>query len=214
MGWRSRRYPYSSSLSPSRPRSSPPEPTGRACSRHEHPPRPRRGGLRSAARPGHGAAARAAHHGGHRGGRRGGGSDGHRQRGPGGPVGPCCRLAGGGRAHGAAREREGARVRLGGRQRNRDLPGPRPHPRHGVGPRHRHADAGERDHGLQHLLQRPGPPHGRVPVRRRREQERPARRHRPDAHLRPEHQYVEPWAEHGGWTLVPERHPPVATGRC
>ena len=36
----------------------------------------------------------------------------------------------------------------------------------------------------------------------------PARRHRPDAHLRPGHQHVEPWAEHGGRALVPERHPP------
>ena len=76
------------------------------------------------------------------------------------------------------------------------------------------ADAGERDHGLQHLLQRPGPPHGRVPVRRRREQECPARGHRPDARLQPADQYVEPWAEHGGWPLVPERHPPAATGSC
>ena len=112
---------------------------------------------------------------GHRGGRQGGRGDGDRQRGPGRPVGPRCRLARGGRPRGAAREREGARLRLHRRQGSRDLPGPRSHPRHGLGPRHRHADAGERDHGLQHLLQRPGPSHGRVHVRRRREQERPAR---------------------------------------
>ena len=111
-------------------------------------------------------------------------------------------------------EREGARVRLGGRQRDRDLSGPGPHPRHGVGPGHRHADAGERDHGLQHLLQRPGPPHGRVPVRRRREQERPARR----ASSRRTSSIRTPIR--GAWGRTWRRaagtraSPPCATGRC
>ena len=103
---------------------------------------------------------------------------------PGRAVGPARRLARRRRARRAAPQRQGARLRLGRRPRHRDLPGAGPHPGHGLGPRHRHADPGERDHRLQHLLQRSRPPDGRVALRRRREQGPAARRDRPDAHLR------------------------------
>ena len=189
-------------------------PCGRACppQRRKHRSGAHQGGLRGSW-PGRGASARAAHARGHRDRRRGGGyGDAHTRRGPGGPVGPGRRLARGGRTRGAAREREGARVRLGGRQRDRDLPGPRQDPGHRVGSRHRGPHASEREHRLQRLLQRAGPFDGRLTVPCRREQERPARGHRADAHIRLRHGQLEPWGEHGGRALVPERHAPPQRG--
>ncbi len=121
------------------------------------------------------------------------------------PVGPGDRLAGRRRARGAVAERQGARLRLGRRRGNRDLPGARSHAGDGLGSRDRDADVGARQR-LQHLLQRPRSSRQRRAVRRRRQQERPARGDRPDARLQPGRQHLDARPGHGRRALVSERH--------
>ena len=57
-----------------------------------------------------------------------------RGRARGRPLGPARGLAGSRRPHGAAGQRQGARLRLDRRPAERGLPGPRPHPGHGWDP--------------------------------------------------------------------------------
>ena len=62
------------------------------------------------------------------------------------------------------------------------------------------------DDGLQHLLQRAGPPPRRPRVRRRGQQGSAAERDRPDAPVRSGERLVEPRPEHGGRALVSDGH--------
>ena len=119
-----------------------------------------------------------------------------------GPVGSGRRLAGRRRARRATAERQGPRLRLDRRQRDRDLPRAGSHPRDRVGSGDGHPDAGQRRHRFQHLLQRPRASRRRPDVHRRREQGSAAQRHRPDAPLRSGDEPVEPRPEHGGRALV------------
>ena len=117
-------------------------------------------------------------------------------------MGSGRRLAGRRRPRCAVAQRQGACVRLGWRQRDGELSRAGPHARDGVGSCDGFADARQRRHGLQRLLQRVGAPGRRSPLPCRRKQGPGAQRHRPDPPLRSVDEHVEPGTEHGGRALV------------
>ena len=135
-----------------------------------------------------------------------GGSGGNRQRGSGGTVGPCCRLAGGRRSmwHCSRTARCSPTTRSA--TTRRDLP-VHDHTRATVwDPDHRHPDAGQREPRASTSSAAAWPTSWTGPC------SSPAGTRTPrlegivaDAHLRFEDQHLEPGAEHGGWSLVPER---------
>jgi hypothetical protein len=93
---------------------------------------------------------------------------------------------------GVASERQGARLGLGRRCRDRDLPRAQLHAGDGATTRHGDADAGDGGSGVQHLLLRVCASVRRVGVHCRREQERAARGDRQDAPVQPGDVRVEP----------------------
>ena len=131
---------------------------GRRSARRDHDSRRPRGGGRSRADGRAGASARCAHARSQRHNERS-----RRGRPPGASglrrVGTGRRLARRRRARCAAAEREGSRVRLGWRPRDREVSRAGSHARDGVGSGDGHPDAGHCRHRLQHLLQRAGPSH-------------------------------------------------------
>ena len=121
-------------------------------------------------------------------------------------MGSGRQLAGRRRARRASAERQGPRLRLGRRQRDRDVPRARPHTRDHLGSVDGHPYTGQCQHRLQHLLQRSGASPRRADVHGRWKQGFAAQRHRPDSPLRFRDEPVEPRPEHGGRPLVSERH--------
>ena len=75
-----------------------------------------------------------------------------------------------------------------------------------MGSRHRDPDACVGEHGLQRLLQRSGSPERWDTLPRGREPELGAGRDRPDTHVQPPDERVEPWPEHGRGALVSDGH--------
>ena len=122
------------------------------------------------------------------------------------PVGSGRRLAGHRSARCTASERQGSRVRLDRRQRDRDVSRAGPHTRDRLGSGHRHPDAGQRRHRLQYLLQRAGASHRRPDVHGRWEQGPAAQRHRPDPPLRSGDKLLDARPEHGSRPLVSDRN--------